>query len=181
MSVRLDTILQIIGTEIPSNFENIEVRSVAPVEDAGPDEICFLSNPKYVKYLESSLARAVIVSKETMLPSKYIPLVVPDPYFAFLQLLEFFNTRTPLSVAKGIHPHAEIHPEAHLGDCVSVGAYAVIGAGVSIGDNTVIGPCSIILAGSSVGKDCLLYPLVTIMDNHFFDIADKVAVVHQLE
>jgi len=164
MSVRLDTICQIIEAGIPSNFENIEVRGVASVEDAGPDEICFLSNPKYVRYLESSHARAVIISKETMLPSKYIPLVVPDPYFAFLQLLEFFNTRTPLSVAEGIHPLAEIHPEANLGSGLSVGAYAVIGAGVSIGDNTVIGPGSVILAGSRVGNDCLLYPRVTIMD-----------------
>jgi UDP-3-O-[3-hydroxymyristoyl] glucosamine N-acyltransferase len=164
MSIRLDTICEIIGAAIPSNFENIEVRGVASLEEAGPDEICFLSNPKYVRYLDSSRACAVIVSRETTLPSQYIALVVPDPYFAFLQLLELFNARTPLSVAEGIHPLAEIHPEADLGSGISIGAYAVIGAEVTIGDNSIIGPGTVILAGSRVGDDCLLYPKVTIMD-----------------
>jgi UDP-3-O-[3-hydroxymyristoyl] glucosamine N-acyltransferase len=164
MSVRLDSICQLIGAEIPPNFENFEIRGVSSVEEAGPDDICFLSNPKYARFLDSSHTRAVIVSKETVIPSKFIPIAVPDPYFAFLQLLELFNTRTPLSVAAGIHPRAEIHPDAILGSGVSVGACAVIGAGVSIGDNTVIGPGVVILAGSRVGKDCLLYPQVTIMD-----------------
>ncbi|MFA6472983.1 MAG: UDP-3-O-(3-hydroxymyristoyl)glucosamine N-acyltransferase, partial [Candidatus Latescibacterota bacterium] len=164
MSVKLDTILHIIGAETPSNFENIEVKGVASLDEAGPDEISFLSNPKYFKYLETSHAKAVIVSKETIVPSKCIPLVVPDPYFAFLQLLEFFNTRSSLSVAEGIHHHADIHPDARIGNGVSIGAYAVIGQKVIIGDKTVIGPGSIILAGSRVGSGCLLYPRVTIMD-----------------
>jgi UDP-3-O-[3-hydroxymyristoyl] glucosamine N-acyltransferase len=164
MSIRLDTILRIIGSDTPSNFENIEVKGVAALEDAGPDEICFLSNPRYAKFLETTLARVVIVSKDTRVPSNCIPLVVPDPYFAFLQLLEFFNSRSTLSIAEGIHQYAEIHLGAHLGKDVSIGAFAVVGANVSIGDKTVIGPGSVILEGSRVGNGCLFYPRVTIMD-----------------
>ena len=164
MSVNLDTVCRLIGADCPPETGIITIRGVASLEEAGPEDISFLSNPRYIHQLENTSARAVIVPKASAVPPHLLALKVDDPYFAFLQVLELFNTRSSGDVADGIHPNACIHPDAALGDGVSVGPFAVIGAGVMVGASTVIGPCTVILRGSSVGRNCLLYPNVTIMD-----------------
>ncbi len=164
MTIRLDSICQVIGADIPPDSANLEIRGVASLEDAGPDDISFLTNPKYEKHLATTGARAIIVSAATVLPPPFIALTVRDPYFAFLQVLELFNRRTPENIAHGIHPAAFVDPAAVLGKNVSLGPGAVIGAGASIGDDTVIGPGTVVMTGSRVGSGCVLYPNVTVMD-----------------
>jgi UDP-3-O-[3-hydroxymyristoyl] glucosamine N-acyltransferase len=172
MSVNLDTICRLIGADFPPEAGGVEIRGVASLEEAGPDDISFLSNPRYTCHLDATAARAVIVPKEFPAPPRFIALRVDDPYFAFLQVLELFNSRTPGDIAEGMHPDANIHPDAVIGAGVSAGPFSVVGAGVSVGDRTVIGPCTVILRGSSVGKDCVLYPNVTVMDG--VKIGDRV-------
>ena len=164
MTAKLDTICQVIGVPFPTDTENLDIRGVASLEDAGPDDISFLTNPKYEKHLSTTGARVIIVPAQTVLSPPFVPLTVRDPYFAFLQVLELFNSRSAKNIASGVHPAAFVDPAAVLGANVSLGPGAVIGAGVSIGDNTVIGAGTVIMAGSSVGTECVLYPNVTIMD-----------------
>ena len=164
MTVKLEAICRVIGADFPPDTANLDIHGVASLEEAGAGDITFLSNPKYEKHLAHTGAMVVIVSAETVLPPPRIPLRVRDPYFAFLQVLELFNHRTPDQIARGIHPSAVVDPSASLGEQVSLGPGAVIGAGVTIGDQTVIGPGTVIMTGSSVGSACVLYPNVTIMD-----------------
>ena len=172
MSFTLEKICVLIEADIPDHLKQVEIKGISAIEDAAADDICFLSNPKYGKFLATTKARAVIVSKETTVPDNIIGLAVDDPYYAFVKLLHLFNPRTSSDIASGIDPGAFIHPEAIVGNGVSVGSFAVISAGASIGDGTVVGPNTVILAGSSVGKDCILYPNVTIMDG--CEIRDRV-------
>ena len=172
MSLSLDHICSVIGAECPRQVKDVEINGVSSIQDAHPDDICFISNPKYTKHLEATGARAVIVAKGTTVPDTVIPLEVDDPYFAFLKILTLFNNRTPLDITSGINSRAFINPDVVFGKNVSIGPFAVIGAEVKIGDGTVIGPCTVILSGSSIGKDCTLYPNVTIMDG--CEIGDRV-------
>lgn len=164
MKLTLEEICRIIGAEIPEHGKHHEITGIASIENAGPDDICFLSNPRYAKHLESTRAGAVIIARGTAVPERVAALTVTDPYFAFVQLLEQYNTRQTSDIASGVDSNACIHPDAVLGNDVSVGPYAVIGPDVRIGDESVIGPCTVILAGSSIGKNCILYPNVTVMD-----------------
>lgn len=164
MSVKLADICRRIGAPCPPEAPNMDIRGVASLEEAGPEDISFLSNSRYARHLDTTVARAVVVPAECDVPLHLTALRVADPYFAFLQLLGLFNTRSPDDIAGGVHPDACIHPDAVLGDSVSVGPCAVIGAGVTVGDRTVIGPCTVILQGCTVGKECLFYPNVTVMD-----------------
>ncbi|MFC1606877.1 UDP-3-O-(3-hydroxymyristoyl)glucosamine N-acyltransferase [Candidatus Latescibacterota bacterium] len=164
MTCSLEVICKAIGASAPDHSERVEITGVSSIEDACSGEICFLSNPRYTKYLETTNASAVIVSKDTTVPERVIALYVDDPYVAFVKLLEFFNVRSDVDIASGIDSLSSIHPDAQLGANVSVGPFAVIGAGVSIGDGTVIGSCTVIMKDSSVGSGCILYPNVTIMD-----------------
>lgn len=172
MKFKLDKLCQLIGAEIPPDAEQIEIAGVAAVEDAGPDDLTFISNPKYKKYLTTTRAKAVIITRDIKPPETLLSLVVDDPYVAFLKVLEVFNTRTPQDIASGIHPDAVIDPDTDVGENVSIGAFAVIGPQVTIGKGTTIGPCTVILKDSHLGENCIIYPNVTIMDGS--KIGDRV-------
>jgi len=172
MSLTLDHICRIIGVECPSQATHIEINGISSIQDALTDDICFLSNPKYIKHLETTTACAVIVARGTQISGSSIPLEVDDPYVAFLKILTLFNTRNSVDIASGISSKAVISPEAEIGTDVSIGPFTEIGRLVKIGDNSVIGAGTVILAGSKIGKDCILYPNVTIMDN--CDIGNRV-------
>ncbi|MDR2683262.1 MAG: acyl-ACP--UDP-N-acetylglucosamine O-acyltransferase [Dysgonamonadaceae bacterium] len=57
-----------------------------------------------------------------------------------------------------IHECSSIHPEATIGQNVTVGAFAVIDKNTVIGDNTYIYPHAIVLEGARIGKDCRIFP-----------------------
>lgn len=57
-----------------------------------------------------------------------------------------------------ISPKADIHPDARIGNNVSIGAFASIAADVEIGDNTTIMPNVTILDGARIGSGCSIFP-----------------------
>lgn len=57
-----------------------------------------------------------------------------------------------------LHPTAQIHPEARLAKDVEVGAYSVIGPGVSISSGTKIHDHVTIIGNVTLGKDNQIFP-----------------------
>jgi len=53
---------------------------------------------------------------------------------------------------------AYIHPEARLGENLTVDPFAYIAGNVIIGDGTWVGPNSTILDGARIGKNCKIFP-----------------------
>jgi UDP-3-O-[3-hydroxymyristoyl] glucosamine N-acyltransferase len=115
--------------------EDIEITAVAGIEEAGPTELTFLSNPKYRRRLKTTQAAAVILSPQDPEPGRPA-LRSSNPYLDFARALEFFYP--PAHPEPGIHPTAVIAPDAKVGRNPSIGPYVVIEAGVEIGDDCVI-------------------------------------------
>ncbi|MDR0540905.1 MAG: acyl-ACP--UDP-N-acetylglucosamine O-acyltransferase [Dysgonamonadaceae bacterium] len=57
-----------------------------------------------------------------------------------------------------IHECSNVHPEAIIGQNVTIGAFAVIDKNVRIGDNTYVYPHAVILEGARIGKNCRIFP-----------------------
>ena len=131
----------------------VEVSRVRGIEDAGPGDLTFVSNPRYVPRLATTRASAVILTPEleTPLPS----LLAANPYLAFARAVAILHPQPPPRA--GIHPTAVVDPTAELGEGVHVGALAVIGAHVRIGARTVIHPHVVLYPDAEVGDDCLLH------------------------
>lgn len=60
-------------------------------------------------------------------------------------------------MANNISPLAYVHPEAKLGDNVSVGAFVYIDKNVEIGDGCHIHSHTSILSGARIGNNCRIY------------------------
>jgi UDP-3-O-[3-hydroxymyristoyl] glucosamine N-acyltransferase len=74
--------------------------------------------------------------------------VEEDPQLVFYRLCGLlFRTAS----APGIHPTAIVHPDAEIGERVSIGPYAVIGRS-RIGDDSVIHAHVVVMDGCEIGK-----------------------------
>jgi UDP-3-O-[3-hydroxymyristoyl] glucosamine N-acyltransferase len=150
---------------------DVEVTGVSGLEDAGPGELTFLSNPRYTRRLKETKASAVIISKEV----EDLPigcLVSDNPYLDFARALELFYQ--PPQPKIGIHPTAVIAASASVGDNASIGPYAVIGERVVIGNNAVIHSHVTIYEGVRIGDNFLAHSHVTLRE--FCEIGDRVIV-----
>jgi UDP-3-O-[3-hydroxymyristoyl] glucosamine N-acyltransferase len=167
-TMKLRDIAVLIAAEIEGPDAG-EIHRVARIEEAGDGDVTFLSSPKYARFLHSTRASAVIISKtfkvEGINALQHLPalLRVDDPYESILKVHQAFHPlRDPL--APGIHPTAVISATASLGRDARIGAYAVIGEQCHIGDETII--CQGVMLGDAVevGSKSLLYPNVTVRE-----------------
>ena len=130
--------------------------------DAGPGQITFLNNPRYRKHLADTRAGAVILRPDDLSHCPVPALVTDNPYLVWARVLRHFDRRpVPRS---GIHPAAVVATDAELGEGVSVGAGAVIGAGCRLEEGVVIGPNCTLGEGVTIGAGTQLVANVVVMD-----------------
>ncbi len=67
MSMPLRMLAERIGARLIGNGD-IEVATCAPIDRAESDQVTFLANNKYNRYLATTRAAAVIVRRETPCP-----------------------------------------------------------------------------------------------------------------
>ncbi|WP_432697638.1 UDP-3-O-(3-hydroxymyristoyl)glucosamine N-acyltransferase [Marinobacterium sp. YM272] len=140
------------------------IESLATLQTAGPGQLSFFANSRYLKQLRSTAAAAVLVSEEHLHDVPGSALVVVNPYLAFARLTQLFDWRTPCN--PGIHPgaiidpSANVSPEAEICAGVVVGANSEIAAGAVIGANTVVGADCYIGEESRLEAGVTLYPRV---------------------
>ncbi len=140
----------------------VEIHRVAGIVEAGPGDLTFVSNRRYLSYIKKTRASAIILA--TDIPEVPIPsLRTPNPYLAFARALELFFT--PPRPEPGVHPSASIAANAELGAGVCVGAFAVIGEGCRIGARAVIHPHAVLYPGVSIGEDAEVHSHAIIREN----------------
>jgi UDP-3-O-[3-hydroxymyristoyl] glucosamine N-acyltransferase len=140
---------------------DVEVSGIAPVEEAGPGQVTFLSNPKYARLARETKASAII-AKEPVPGTSCSFLLTPNPYYAFACAVEQFHP--PVRPAPGISPHAVLHPGAVLGKDVSIGPCSVVEEGAVLGDRVVLHAGVYVGKGAVVGEESILYPHVTLYE-----------------
>ncbi len=144
----------------------IEISGVAKIEEARQGDITFLANPKYGKFLGTTLASAVIIGKsvrDVAGGKAPVYLRVDDPYASFLKVLLLFHPPgEPLP--PGIHPTAAIDPGAAIGKDVRIGAHAVVNGGCRIADRAVILHGVVLGKNVEIGEGTLIYPNVSVYE-----------------
>ena len=91
---------------------DVEVSGIAGVDEAGPGQVTFLSNPKYARQARETKASAII-AKQPIAGAGCAFLLTPDPYLAFALAVEQFHS--PVRPAAGVSAQASVHPTAVLG------------------------------------------------------------------
>ncbi len=141
--------------------EGIVICGVGPIEEAGPGEITFFSNPKYMKFLATTRASAVIVSPDIELPGKAL-IKIENPYLAFARIITLFAEFSRSYF--GVSPQAFVHPEAVIDEECAVYPFAYVGRGARIKKRAVLYPGVYLGDGAQVGEGSVLFPNVVVMD-----------------
>ncbi len=138
------------------------VSGVASLDIAGPDQISFLANRKFLAKLADCRAAAIIVHPSLRGIVQTPLLLTENPYLAFAKILTFFEV--PPHVGQGIMAGAHVHADAIVGANVTIEPGCVVCAGASVGDGTHLHPNVVIGADAVIGKDCLLHANVTVRE-----------------
>jgi UDP-3-O-[3-hydroxymyristoyl] glucosamine N-acyltransferase len=182
---KLVELAQFCGAELGGGADPERIfNDVAPLDRAGPADVCFLDNRRYLDRFLASGAGACIVapSHAERAPAGMALLVTPKPYRAYALVARAFYPRPGFTA--GPHPTALIDPTARIGEGTAVGPGAVIGAnveigrhclirantvieqGVQIGDETEIG-ANVYLSYCLIGKGCMIHSGVCIGNRGF--------------
>jgi UDP-3-O-[3-hydroxymyristoyl] glucosamine N-acyltransferase len=154
---------------------DLEVTTIARLEDAGPNDLALALGPRYRDALRGTRAGVLVVAPAlaTDTPATACVLVVASPERALGQVLRLLAPPAP-ALVPGVHPtalvhtSARVHPEARLDAFVVVEADAVVEAGVwlgvgvyvgpgaRLGENTALGPRAVVHGGVRLGARCVV-------------------------
>jgi len=141
---------------------SVRIAGVAALDRAGPADLSFLGNAKYLDEFRASRAGAVFVTRahleERGAPA--VRIVVADPQRAMLAALQALYPAPPRP--RGVEPTAIIEAGASLGADCYVGHHAVVGRNAKLGSRTVLMAGVVIGEGAELGEDCLLHPHVAL-------------------
>ena len=186
-------IAALLGGKLVGNA-NVMVSDVAPIESAEARHLAFITDEKYLPFIETSNAGALLVSDRFAERAKtafaerakteQALIFVENARGAMGQLLQLVSkamnprkqgVEQPSFVSEGvvIPEDAYIGAFAYIGRNVQLGAGVQIYPNVYIGDNVTIGENTILYAGvkiyahCKVGKDCILHAGVVIGSDGF--------------
>ncbi|MFW6202065.1 MAG: UDP-3-O-(3-hydroxymyristoyl)glucosamine N-acyltransferase [Gemmatimonadota bacterium] len=162
MSLRASEIAELVDGTLEG--ADAEIEAVAPLDRAGPADLAFLADARYLSYLGDSSAGTVLVAKSlaqrALDGGRSTYVVVDDAHRALAKVLPRLYPERERRVA-GVHPTAVVGP-SRLGAEVAIGPYAVVGEGVAIGDRVRIGAHAVIGDGCEIAEDAELHAHVTL-------------------
>ncbi len=145
--MKLGDLARRIGCELEGD-PSVEITGPATIDDAGPGQVTFVANPRYQSKLARSRAAAVVLAPGVEASGRAV-LRTPEPYGAFIRLLELFHE--PYAPPVGVDPTARIASSARIGARASIGPFVVIGEDVTIGADARIDPHVVIYPGVVIG------------------------------
>lgn len=188
MEFSAQQIAALLGGELYGNA-NAKVSDVAPIESADAKHLTFITDEKYLPYLQNTKAGVVLITRSLVEGKIAFPegegksggavILVDNARGAMGQLLSMVS-KAMFPAKKGIEQPSFISEGVVVPDDAYVGAFAYIGknvrlgAGVQIypnvyiGDNVTIGDGTILYAGvriyanCQIGKACILHAGVVI-------------------
>lgn len=143
----------------------IKIKGFSKIEEGKEGTISFIANPKYFKYIHSTKASVVLVSRDFKTENGINTTLirVNDAYQAFAKLLALQNNNKLNTT--GVSSKATIKENAKAGKNVLIDDYVYIGKHAVIGDNVKILPHSYIGDDVTIGQDTILHPGIKIYNN----------------
>ena len=159
----LDELAELSGARLGDGADGKQLMTdVAPLETAGPEDVTFLDNRKYLDAFAGSRAGAAFVDERfaERAPAGMALLLTKEPYKAFARTAQALYPAKP--VFPGVAPTAIIGPAATVPADCEIGPYVVIEAGARIGARCQIGAHTVIGPAVELGDDCRVGPHVTL-------------------
>lgn len=169
MAYKISDLANLLGCEVKGDL-SLEVSGLAPFFQAQEENITFASDEKFLKKLDETKAKVVIVPNVPLPETgKTYLLVNENPRMLMPKLLGFFKRKVKkiekmVEDSANIAATAEIAPNVYIGHDVVIGENVKIYPNTTICEGTVIGDGTVIYSNvtirefCTVGKNCVLQP-----------------------
>ncbi|MBA1229325.1 UDP-3-O-(3-hydroxymyristoyl)glucosamine N-acyltransferase [Pseudomonas viridiflava] len=158
-TIKLGQLAEFLNATVRGSKDK-DITGLATLQEAGPDQISFLANPQYRKFLVDTQAAAVLLKPADADSFAGDALLVPDPYLAYARISHLFDPKP--KAAAGIHPTAVIADDAVVDPAASIGAFAIVESGARIAAHVTVGAHCFIGARCEIGEGGWLAPRVTL-------------------
>ncbi|HDY97098.1 MAG TPA: UDP-3-O-(3-hydroxymyristoyl)glucosamine N-acyltransferase [Pseudomonas sabulinigri] len=148
------------------------ISGLATLQEAEQEQLAFLANSQYRKFLADSRAGAVLLTETDAEGFSGNALIVVDPYLSYARLSHQFDPKPRAPI--GIHPSAVVAEDAVVDPGASIGPGAVIASGAIIAAGVSVGAQCFVGARSQIGEGGWLAPRVTLY--HDVIIGERVVV-----
>lgn len=161
--MKLGSIVEALGGRLLGDAD-WQIAGLAPLQTASPDQISFLSHPRYQSQLSASLAGCVIVSPafEPLVQERRAAIVADDPYLYFARLTRLWKREHQVLTGPRIHPSAVIDDEAVIAPDAVIGPLCVIERGAHVGAGSHLKSRVTVSEGCSIGARCIVHSGVVI-------------------
>jgi UDP-3-O-[3-hydroxymyristoyl] glucosamine N-acyltransferase len=165
MALTLDELVRRFGGEVVGDRAQT-VGGLAPLDQAGPQQLAFLANPKYLSQVETTRAGAVLIAPVDLdkLGSREGRnfIVTPNPYAYFARVAQMFIDLAAPKTPAGVHPSAVIDPAAQVAPSAVVGPHVVVEAGAVVGEHARLDANVFVGRGTQIGEGSHLYSNVSV-------------------
>ena len=163
MVLRIGSIVDALGGELHGDAD-MEIRGLAPLEQASPVELSFLSHPRYQSQLAGSRAGCVIVgpAMREVAVARGACIVAEQPYLYFARVTQLWKRQRTAPTGPRIHPSAVVDEAALVDPSARIGPLCVVERGARIGAGTVLTSRVSVGEDCVIGARCLLHPGVVI-------------------
>lgn len=179
MSYNINELVNLLGCEIKGDLSLEYVSGLAPFFQAQEDSLTFASDEKFLKKLNETKAKVILVPN-IPLPNigKMYLVVKENPRTLMPKLLNFFKKTTKpfekmIEDSSKIGKNVRIAPNVYIGHDTIIGDNVVIYPNVTIGEGVIIGEGTVIYSNVSIrefckiGKNCVLQPGAVIGSDGF--------------
>lgn len=155
----LSDIVATLGGQVSGDGTTI-IKRVSSLSNAQSGDLCFLSDTKYQKQLDTCNASAYVLRACDVKLSSSPSIIVDNPYAYFARVSALLNPESKPTA--GIAQSAVIDSSATIPDTCSIADHVVIGAHVVLGEHVVIASGCVIEHDVSIAEHTRLDPHVTI-------------------
>ena len=179
MSYNINELVNLLGCEIKGDLSLEYVSGLAPFFQAQEENVTFASDEKFLKKLNETKAKVILVP-DIPLPNtgKMYLVVKENPRTLMPKLLNFFKKTTKpfekmIEDSSKIGKNVRIAPNVYIGHDAIIGDNVVIYPNVTIGEGVIIGEGTVIYSNVSIrefckiGKNCVLQPGAVIGSDGF--------------
>lgn len=159
-TISLPQLAELVGGTLASGSADKVVTGLNSIGDAGPGEVTFLGNIRYLPALKTTRADVVLVPDDLEIveaPPDLAIIRVKNPTLAFSSVIRFFGP-PPVEFSPGVHATATVANDVVFDpQLVSIGPHVVIESGVTIGAGSTIHAGAYIGRGVKLGTDCVIH------------------------
>ncbi|MBI4064512.1 MAG: UDP-3-O-(3-hydroxymyristoyl)glucosamine N-acyltransferase [Elusimicrobia bacterium] len=176
MSFKLSQLLETTQAIELEGDPDYSIETPATLREAGPQNISFFLNTKYLQDLKATRAGCVLIAHDLREESRLYQghkIFAKQPQHAWAKILGLWD-RANRDLPWGIDPAAHVSRSARLGKNVSIGALTIVEDRAVVSEGTIIHPHCYIGRDAVIGSGCQIYPGVVIREG--VKIADRVII-----